>query len=191
MSTQQQDITISDKAKTVITLVKSALTKTPTGVTFLSLKGYKNSTNEIADHLINIGINYENTKAKDINFLRTIDLTQYTFKSSLTDILTALTELINELDKPDTNRSNGQILAYMSLGSGLKVHIETGALYIYGYSVNKTIIQQGDDKKPVNSSVKTIAKNELRKLLKTGNFRQYVVNDITTLKGGGDTIEIG
>ena len=182
---------VSTKAIAVINLVKNAVSKSLTGVSFFSIKNYTNSNGEISNQLINVGINYEKSKQADIVFLENLILnkTELVFKSNKTDLEIAKAELIAAFIKPNENRSNGQIDAYTTIFSGVKVHNETGVLYIYGYKQSKTILTDGIYP-IVKSSAKTIAKNELRKLLKTGKFSQFAIEVGNTLKANGETIEI-
>jgi len=98
--------------------------------------------------------------------------------------------LLEAFKKPNENRSIGQIDAYMSITGGLKVHIGTGEVYVYGYREKKEVVKEGVYK-TVNSADLTIAKNEIRKLLKTGKFTQYRLSNITALKANGQTLEFG
>jgi hypothetical protein len=170
-------------------MLKNAMSNSITNVTFLSLKNYLNSSNELANHLINIGISYKNSVAKDIVFLETMNLADYTFKSSLVIIEQARLELIAAFTKPNENRSNGQKDAYIHINEACKVHVESGKLYIYGYSVSKQVIKEGEYK-VVKSSELTIAKNELRKLLKTGKFKQFSLEVGNNIKANGETLEL-
>ena len=185
-----QSIGISTVATQTIALVKKAISSSPTGVSFFSIKNYTNKNGEVSNQLINIGIKYDNMKAKDIEFLQSLDVTTLTdAKSSKVDLEIAKAELIAAFIKPDENRSNGQKNAYTVISNGIKVHNETGLLYIYGYKVNKTVLVKGEYK-TVNSSAKTIAKNELRKLLKTGKFVNFSLEVGNTLTTKGETIEL-
>lgn len=182
---------VSTKAIEVINLVKNAVSKSVTGVSFFSIKNYTNSNGEVSNQLINVGINYEKSKALDIIFLENLDLdkTELEFKSNKADLAVAKAELIAAFIKPNENRSNGQIDAYTTIFSGVKVHNETGVLYVYGYRQNKTVLVEGVYP-IVKSSAKTIAKNELRKHLKTGKFTQFAIEIGNTIKANGETIEL-
>jgi hypothetical protein len=184
-----ETLTISNKATKIISMLNEAVSKSITGLSFVSIRNYTNSSNEVSHNLINIGIRYESAKAKDIEFLQNIDLSSYTFKSEISVLEEAKNELIASFIKPNENRSNGQIDAYTHIVSGLKVHNETGLLYIYGYRENKTILVEGEYKK-VNSSPLTIAKNELRRLLKTGKFTQYAIEVGNTINANKQTLEL-
>ena len=189
MNTETQ-IGISDKARKVINLVKNAIANSPTGVSFFSIKEYRNKFGEVSNNLINVGINYEKSKIQDIEYLKELDVTELKdAKSSKVELMKAKAELILAFEKPNVARSNGQKDAYTTITSGVKVHNETGVLYVYGYRVSKKILVEGEYP-TVNSSASTIAKNELRKLLKTGQFTQYSLEVGNTLSAKGETIEL-
>jgi len=183
---------ISEKAMLVINLIKNAVSKSITGVSFVSIRNYKNAIGEVSNYLINVGIRYEVAKAKDIAFLENIVLSNYVFKSSIELIEKARLILIEAFIKPNEARSNGQIDAYTTIFAGVKVHNETGVIYVYGYKESKTIIIQADEKEPKKDtrSELTKAKDELRKLLKTGKFTQYAIGEGNTIKGNGETLEL-
>ena len=180
---------VSQKALSVINLVKNAVSNSITGVSFFSIKNYTNSSNEVANVLINVGINYEKSKEQDLAFLENLKYTDHEFKCNKADFDVARLELIVSMIKPNENRSNGQKDAYTPIFSGVKVHNETGVLYIYGYRVSKKVLVEGEYKE-VKSSPKTLAKKEIQKLLKTGKFAQYAIEVGNTLKAQGETIEL-
>ena len=196
MSTTQ--VQINTNVLNIITNLQAAVEKSPTGVSFLSIKNYESGKNDkkcivakIADYVINIGASYENAKNKDIAMLQALDVTnaKYAFKSDVVTLELAKVELINSFITPNENRSNGQIDAYTRISNGLKVHNETGLLYVYGYKLSQKVSQAGEYI-PTKSSDKTIAKNELRKLLRTGKFTQYSLAIGNEIKTNGTTIEL-
>ena len=184
---------ISIKALQVIKAVKEATEKSITGVSFVSVKNYTNKQGEVSNSLINIGIKYESAKKKDIAFLNELNIekaiAEFDLKSDKSLLEEARKELMVGFIKPEVNRSQGQINAYTTIFDGVKVHNETGVLYIYGYRENKTVLVKGEYK-TVNSKPLTIAKDELRKLLKTGKFTQYSLEVGNTLKLNGETLEL-
>lgn len=183
-------IIVSPKAQRVIDLLKGVVSNSPTGVGFVSIRSYTNSSNEISNNKVNIGASYENAVKKDIEFLKNLDITTIeNRKSDLVTLEKARISLIEAFISPNENRSNGQKDAYTHICKGLKVHNETAKVYIYGLRTEKTVLVKGEYK-PKNSKVETIAKDELRKLLKTGKFTQYVVSEIESLKGNGEEIEL-
>ena len=180
---------VSTKALEVIKAVQNAVSKSITGVSFLSIKNYTNKQGAVTNYLINVGVNFDRAKQKDIETLQSLNTNQHDFKSPMHLIEDARHELIAAFKKPDIARSLAQKDAYTIIFDGVKVHNETGKLYIYGYRVNKTVLVEGEYK-TVKSSALTIAKNELRKLLKTGKFTQFAVEVGNTLTAKGETIEL-
>jgi hypothetical protein len=186
---EQIVIVVSEKALSVINNIKKAIEKSITGVSFVSIRNYTNQQGETSNSLINVGINYENAKKKDIEFLENLKATEYEFKSTPDLIEEARQALINGFMFPEENRSNGQKNAYTTIFNGVKVHNETGFIYIFGYREQKTILKQGEYKQ-VNSRPLTIAKNELKKLLKTGKFTQFALEEGNEIRCNGATLEL-
>jgi hypothetical protein len=188
MKNVEIQIIASDNATRVINTLKNAVRKSPTGVSMISIRNYTNSYNEISNSRINIGASYENAKQKDINFLKALDIT--TLENRKSDVVTlemARIELIKSFETPDKNRSNGQIDAYTHIVSGLKVHNETSRVYIYGLRVAKEVIVKGEYP-VVNSKPLTIAKNELRKLLKTNEFVNFAIDMTESIRANGEEL---
>lgn len=175
----------SIEALKVINAISSVLAKSPTGVSFVSIKGYKNSFGEVSNNLVNVGASLENAKNKDIETLQSLDVTTLNGDSILLE--TARVELINSFIKPNENRSQGQINAYTIVAKGIKVHNETGEIYIFGLRQSKKIIEQGVYP-IVNSKPLTLAKNELRKELKSNKFTQYKLSSTATIKMNGEEL---
>lgn len=184
-----QNIEIPSKVLKVITTLKQATNKSITGVSFVSIRNYTNKNGEVSNNLINIGASYERALKQDVEFLENLKFGDYEFKSTPDLIEEARVTLIEAFLKPNENRSNGQKDAYTHIVPGLKVHNETGLLYVYGYREQKTVITKGEYK-TVKSSALTIAKNELRKLLRTGKFTQYSLEIGNEVRANGETLEL-
>jgi hypothetical protein len=189
MSTKTVIIGISPKAAKVINMVKQAVAKSPTGVSFVSIKGYTNQQGEVADHVFNIGADYGKAKEADIKFLNDLDITEGKWSSDMVTMIKAKAELIKNLISPNEARSQALANAYTHICKGVKVHNETGVLYVYGNRVNKVVHVEGFYTEK-NKRALTVAKDELRKLLKTSKFRQFIMADATTFKANGETLEI-
>lgn len=181
-------IILSEVALKVVNTLENALNKSKNKITFIAINDYTNSSNEVSNNLVNIGIKYESMKQKDIEYLKSLDIQSIPFKSSLIDIEKARIALIEAFLKPNENRSNGQKNAYYVINSCIKVHIETGEVYIYGYRENKKVLVEGTYKE-TKSSALTIAKNELRRLLKTNKFKHFKLSNIDSLKANKEVLE--
>jgi hypothetical protein len=189
-TTQNTETTLSTVAIQVIKNIKQTIAKSPNGVSFISINGYTNQSGEISNNLLNIGASYANAKLKDIETLKNADLTTLKTISDKITLEIARTELINSLIKPNENMSTAQKEAYTHICEGLKVSNETGKLYIFGFREKKTVITEGTYKE-TKSQAKTIAKNELKKLLnlRTDKYKNFIVAEITNMKINGNVLE--
>lgn len=175
----------SIEALKVINAISSVLSKSPTGVSFVSIKGYTNSYGEVSNNLVNVGASLTNAKKKDVETLQSLDVTKLGGDSILLE--KARVELINSFLNPNENRSQGQIDAYTIVAKGIKVHNVTGEIYIFGLRNSKTVIEQGVYP-TVNSRPLTIAKNQLKKDLKSNKFTQYKLSSTATIKMNGEEL---
>lgn len=169
----------------VIANITNALAKSPTGVSFVSIKGYTNSYGEVSNNLVNVGATLAKAKAKDIETLQALDVTTLGGDSILLE--KARVELINSFVNPNEVRSQAQIDAYTIVANGIKVHNETGEIYIFGLRTSKTVIEQGVYP-TVNSRPLTLAKNQLKKDLKSSKFTQYKLSSTSTIKLNGEEL---
>jgi len=171
---------ITQIAKEVIENLNRAIAKSPTGVTMVSIRGYENSYGEVSNNIVNIGASLTNAKAKDIEFLEG--------KATDSDIQElARIELIKSLKSPAEKRSEGQVNAYTIVSKGIKVHNTTGEIYVFGLRMKKEVIEEGTYP-TVKSKELTIAKNGLRKELKSTKFTQYKISSISEIRIAGEEI---
>lgn len=174
------------------------------GSSFVGIKGYTNSKGETANFVVNANFSYHNAMVNDLAKLKLItDLDLVNLVSNkfpdnsaglilLTNAITnlfdvyktAITEMIKSLENrlnPDPNkpnkRSEGQTDAYINISPCIRLHIESGKLFIYALKVSKDILIAGEIQN-VNSSDKTLAKRDIEKHFKlsTSNFRQFELN---------------
>jgi len=184
----------------IVNLVKvlKALADTE-GVAFVSIKGYvskKSDNTELQDVIININVPYGTAKEKDVEFLKGINVKDFQKETGTTIGLNILeearTSLIGSLIAPSQSRSEGQTNAYEKVNGYMKIHKETGEVYIFGMKVRKTVKIEGDFGKDTRK-VLTIAKDLFRSKMKSTKYRQYIVTDIfdrlESIKCAGETIE--
>lgn len=176
------------------------------GGNFVSVTNYTNEQGEVSNQQFNVGINYGKVLTDDLKTLRNFDLSELKGKYDMATLNQAHTELVTSLEtrtlsevekdklreegNATLNRSDAQNDAYITIAKGLRVKDNT--LYVYGLRTNKTVLIEGDYSatKTVNSSPKTLAKNDITKVakLRGGNFRQYKLGGMETLKLKGITI---
>lgn len=159
---------------------------------FVSIKNYRNDQGEVSDYIINIGTDYGKAKEKDAETLKDV--------SNLKDIefgivkdyseearIALLTALVNPT-QATLNRSFGQENAYMTICENVRIHLETGRLFVYGMRVTKTVKVPGVYKH-VNSKPLTIAKEKIRNILKATKFREFGMDKIVEIRLQGETLE--
>ena len=124
---------------------------------------------------------------KDVEYLKSLDVK--TLKSSIDSslLVEAKDALLSALIKPNKAMSDGQINAYEKLNNGLKVHNETGHLYVYGMKVKKKVISEGEYKEDTRKPL-TIAKDIIRATMKSTQYRQYRIDRAEKFTVSGDTL---
>lgn len=193
------NLPISLIASKVIENLEKTLKNSPTGVSFVSINGYTNSKGEVSNVLINVGVNYGNVKAKDLNYLQNLNVDTVNIptkigeakrREAINSLNDAKDALIASQIAPSVTRSNGQKNAYTRLSAApqIKVHNESGKIYIEGYQVNKKVLVKGTYKE-VNSRPLTIAKNAIKEGMKVSKIRQYSLTEIKNMTINKNTLE--
>ena len=175
-----ETLVINPKISAIFNIVKK-VNNSPTGVSFVSVKEYENKANEISNYLINVGVSLENAKNKDIEYLENLDVKTLETDIDFDLLNEAKIALIKGIKSPNKNRSNGQKNAYTTITKGVRLHNETNRLHVYGFFVKKDILVKGVYKK-VNSRPLTIAKNFLRKNMKSTKFRTMILQMADAIK---------
>lgn len=156
----------------------SELGKLRPSSTFLSIKGYRNQYGEVANYNIAFHINYKNALERSL-----IQLESYVPEDDLED--EAREKILNSLKKSLDNSNNSEDKkdsAYLhfsddkgNLIKGVKLHIDTNTLHLYGFVVHKKVIMPGIYPK-VNQKPLTKVSNNLRSKLPVGKFRQFRIH---------------
>ena len=198
MKTIQTSIT-----KTLDNVATIVACKTINGTSFVGVRNYENSKDEVSNQTFLVGINYANLLDNDLKTLKAFDIKPLIAKYDIQIVTKAYTELLNSLIKRTAsefekailrasndstiNRSDAQSDAYENVAKGLK--IKEGNLYIYGLCVKKTVLVEGNYPS-VNSSLKTIVKNAIKKdaQLKETKFKQFKLGNLEELNIQGFTI---
>ena len=151
------------------------------GGCFAKILNYTNDSGEVANHTVNLGMNYGKAKADDYLTVCQANPIEIATKTGfpLETVIIGLGELKNSLnpDAPQTTRGKAQSDAYEVINSCVKIHVETGFIHIYAYRMNKEILVAGEYK-TVNSSEKTLCKKAIQKALalKTAKYGQYKIS---------------
>jgi hypothetical protein len=172
------------------------------GTSFIGIRGYKNSQGEISNHVIIANFSYANAVKKDLAKLKNAteeDIENIAKGGHSPELVReAIQKLIDSFEKnsnPETgsNQSKGQKEAFTKITDCIKMHNESGELYIYAISHSKQVIVP-IEYKPVNSKPLTLAQNAVKKYfdLTTAKYRSFVINEdkIESVRITGDTITL-
>ena len=184
--------------KNLNTIIK---VKTIKGTSFVGVRNYTNSKDEISNQTFLVGINYANLLSNDLKNIKSIstmrkvvamftDNEKAIVKKGYNELVASLTkrtasekEKAQLLANNDSTivRSVAQTEAYVSVSKGLKA--KEGALYIYGLCVAKTILKKGVYP-TTKKQVKTVIKNQIKKLaeLREVKYKQFKLGQTETLK---------
>ena len=197
MNTQNS---IEKKVSQIATIVAC---KTIKGTSFVGVSNYVNSNGEMSNQTFLVGFDYGKMLQFDLDTLKAFDIQPLIEKYGKDIVVKAYDELLvslvkrtaTELEKEilrensdaTINRSDAQNDAYVHIAKGLKV--QDNNLYIYGRCVRKTVLVKGEYP-IVKSQLKTIVKNEIKKLadLKENSYKQFKLGNLEKLKIQGATI---
>lgn len=149
-------------------LLKSLETQ---GCRFADLFYVAKGTGEVARHTLLLGVSLENAYRKDLAKLEAmLPSLEGVEREACEELIASLQE---SLAKGIGNNSQyTQKGMWKTICPGIRKEEETGKVQIYGFSIRKRVIQEGEYK-VVKSRPKTIAKNKLRKQLRSGKFRPF------------------
>jgi len=150
------------------------------GISFVGLTS-TNQNSETSKRVLNVGVEHKRVLTKDLDRLEKIYSSLFPVLSEKFGEVTAQKafdevkkSILTSLD--GTNKhSQGQCEAYLHICKGLKLHIESGKIYLTGYNVRKTVLVKGVYKK-VKSRPLTLAKNEIDKYLKRNKYRMFILD---------------
>lgn len=155
---------------------------------FISIRGYENKYGEIAHQTILTGNCYTNVMKKDIEKLENLHYSDAEYEEERVKMLEKKKRNYEGGEKR-TKDSQAQIDAYETPFPGVKVHKETGNVFIQGYGIKKQVIQKGDYPER-NKQRKTIIKDQIKKDadLLSDKYKQFYVNNIEEIKMNGETL---
>lgn len=192
--------TIQKRIDNVATIVAC---KTINGTSFVGVRNYTNSQGEVSNQTFLVGISYANLLENDKKKLEAFDIKPLIKKYDKEIVTKAYNELLtslikrtaSELEKEILRANNDQTIklsdaqtnAYDHITSGLKAKDDN--LYIYGLCVRKEVLE-AVDYPTKNSQLKTIVKNEIKKLaeLRETKYKQFKLGKLEELNIQGVTI---
>jgi hypothetical protein len=142
------------------------------------------SEHDRAIYTMFVGFDLERLYKKDVETLEDM-LTREKDEERIEAMQAILESLRTSLEKGiGNNPAYTKANTYESIAPGIKVHKETGDVYICGMVTNKEVLEVIKDRKPVNSARKTIVKNQVRReLLLSAMYREFKIAQILEADG--------
>jgi hypothetical protein len=169
-------------------IIKEVRRATEKGCRFVSFMYQTKESGEVSVYNLLIGIDIEGAYKKDLEMLTNVRL-----KTPV--LLQARREIINSIKDSlifgvGHNPRNKQKDLYLHICKGLRYNQNSNQLHLTGYSISRQVIQPGVFK-PVKSSQLTLAKKALKRRMKSGRFRAFVLDaeNISGLKCKGKVLE--
>lgn len=150
-----------------------------TNSTFITLSGYRNDHNEVADYSVLFNASYENALKRSLMILESKVPGDETEARAKKELMASWEKSLERIKGTPLDEVSDAYIRFEGKDgkpiNGVKVHSKTGALYLYGLVVHKRVTSAGsyphDNRKPL-----TIAKDNLRNLCPISRFRQFKIN---------------
>lgn len=160
------------------------------GARFASLQYRAKSSNELALHVVQLGFSYHNAVEKSLIEIGAIlpELTGIDLVAGI-EIQTSLQKTLDAHAQGKQNADYTKAGQYRPIIGGLNVNLNDSTFQLFGLTIQKTVIEPGTFK-VVKSAPLTIAKNDIRRTLSIGKFREFALDSgvIERAKMAGETL---
>lgn len=172
------------------------------GCKFTTLTYRSSESGELAKHTLLFGVDYKAALERDLKYLQRLEkrLGALNYGKATQDqllLFQAATELVESTKKSLAKYDGDQLSKeardkdiYNIIYPGVKQHKETGAYYLWALDYKKTVIQPGKPSKPTNSKPLTVAKDRIRRKLRSNRYRNFRLDNITKASVNGNTLVI-
>ena len=147
---------------------------------------YTNQKGETSKYLLHLHVNYLKVLERDLKVLRSLMTTSAIEETARQELIASIKLSIETKGHNPNYTKEGY---YTPLVHGVKYHDDD--LYVNAFVVSRTVIQAGFYQH-VNHKPLTVAKNKMKKLLKSGAFREFKINmnQIDEVRSDGKVLEI-
>jgi hypothetical protein len=169
-------------------IIKEVRRATEKGCRFVSFMYQAKESGEIAIHEILMGVDIATAYQKDLLILPHIRLKTEAQKQARREIIKSLRDSLSL--GVGRNPLYTQQDCYVHIAKGLRYNVNNHTFHITGYSISRQVIESGIFK-PRKSSELTLAKQALRRRMKSGRFRAFVLDpeNISGLKCNGRVLQ--
>jgi hypothetical protein len=147
--------------------------------TFLTLKGYRNSYSEIADYNIVFHMSYEAALKKSLEIIQKYNPTGDYEKIAREELITSFQKSLSKLEDVKEEEMENHYLHFVGEDGkfikGVKMHLDTETLHLYGLVVHKKVTCPGEYPEVDKRRKLTAVKDKLRGLCPVSKFRQFKV----------------
>ena len=154
----------------------SELSKLRPSSMFLALKGYRNEFSEVADYSLLFHMSYENALHRSIDILNEYIPSTDTQVEAKLQLLNSFATSLRKLDEAPEEVRDETYTHFLVDGvpvKGIKLHVSTNNLHLYGLVVHKRVLMPGLYPSHDTRSALTIEKDHLRRMCPVGKFRQF------------------
>jgi hypothetical protein len=166
---------------------------------FVSIRQYETNQGEIANYLINLGQHYGKSLMADFALLCFLSPEDFDVPSeyessrpeAYDELYTSMCANVDENKNNHTPASRAQSDLYITITPNIKMHKETGELYLNGFLIRKKVIQPAPPQPPKRSRKKNPvkqAKKFMTSIFKTSKYRTFKVSKITNIKINGNEL---
>lgn len=168
------------------------------GAKFASLTYKVESTGEVARHTLILGAKTEVLYQKDIAALEKMLAGEMSpaYREAAEKLLASRKESlekgIGNNSKYVHSKENADTYVHADGIQGVKIHKETGVVYVSALSEDKVVLVEATNpKKPVQHKTEvTAAKAHIEYKLPSGRFRQFTLKNVTRAAINGDVLEL-
>ncbi len=159
------------------------------GAKFASFTYRAKGTGELAKVTIVLGASTESLYKRDLAALEIIHPTLTGLElEACAKIMASRRESLEKGIGNNSAYTNADTYVYPVGLSGIRVHKETGALYVNGLIVDKKVIEPGTYKE-VKSRPLTLARNAIEKNLPSSKYRMYTLPNVLRAALNGEVLE--
>lgn len=147
---------------------------------FMSIHSYQNSQKELSNITIITHLDYKRIvqeSLEKLNEITSVKVGDKVYTVSDPEFQKAYGELWVSLEKSlvgENEKGNAINEHYINISKNVKMHKETGELYIDGKILKKNIIEKGEYRE-VKSRLNTLIKNAIRKELPVSQWKRYKI----------------
>ena len=183
------------KNKTITSFVTQSVEEAfKTGARFVGLT-YTNEAGETSKQNILLGVKLETLYKKDLTYLTNlIGSLEGIKKVACQELIDSISNSLSKGIGQNDGYTKKDYYTPVTPGGEVKKHVGEDGLttvYLRGFVVKKSVITKGIYK-VVKSSEKTLAKNEIRRNLKSGKIREFKLNQsvVSGYRTNGMSVEV-